>query len=143
MGTRCAIGRLNPDGTVIAVYCAKDGYPDGVGRTLHENYADQKSIDALLALGPLNSLGRSPVEPLDYQDGVRLSLSRDVLGTFRILEERCVRLPERPDLHDPFQVQSPEEFRQAARQHHLDHAYIHQEGTWHHIHGQRPRTGGS
>ena len=140
MSTRCAIGRLNHDGTVSAIFCAKDGYPEGVGQTLRENYPDDETIDALLALGPLNSLGRSPVEPLDYQDGVRISLNRDVTETFRILEERCVRLPDRPDLHQPYQASSPEDFRQAARTNHLDHAYLYRNGAWHHIHGPRQRT---
>lgn len=140
MGTRCVIGRLNPDGTVSAVYCAKDGYPNGAGRTLRENYTSDEAISALMALGPLNSLGRSPLEPLDYQDGLPLSMQEEITDAFLILEERCVRLPDRPDLHDPFQATSPEDFRRAVRRNRLDHAYLHQDGAWRHIHGPRPPT---
>lgn len=135
MGTRCAIGRLNPDGSVSAVYCARDGGPRHVGRVLEEHYADEAAVDALLALGPLNSLGSSPEKPLSYQDSVRTGLGLDFQETVRLLELHCVRFPDRPDLHDPFQAASEEGFRRAARRHHLDHAYLRRDGAWHHVHG--------
>lgn len=54
MSTRSRIGKLNPDGSILSVYCHSDGY--GVGETLKEHYTDIKKIDALLALGDISSL---------------------------------------------------------------------------------------
>ena len=135
MGTRCAIGRVNPDGSVSAVFCALDGGPDHAGRVLEHHYNDDAALDALLALGPLNSLGASPEEPLDYQDSVRTTLGMDFQDAMEMLKLRCVRFTARPDLHDPFQAASEEEFRCAVLSHHLDHAYLRRNGAWHHVHG--------
>ncbi len=57
MSTRSFIAKLNENGSVSGNYCHHDGYPDGVGKMLKENYADPDKIDALLALGSLSSLG--------------------------------------------------------------------------------------
>lgn len=57
MATRSLIARQNDDGTVTAIYCHYDGYPEGVGRTLLDNYTDPDKVDALLALGNLSALG--------------------------------------------------------------------------------------
>lgn len=57
MATRSAIGRANSDGTVTAIYCHWDGYPECVGRTLVRHYTDEDKINQLIELGDLSVLG--------------------------------------------------------------------------------------
>lgn len=57
MATRSFIGIQNPNGTVTGVYCHHDGYLDGVGKILQENYTTAEAVAALVDLGSLSSLG--------------------------------------------------------------------------------------
>lgn len=57
MSTRSMIGMQNEDGSVTAIYCHFDGYPEGVGAMLVKYYSDPAKIRELLALGNLSSLG--------------------------------------------------------------------------------------
>ena len=57
MATRSLILKRNDDGVFTGVYCHWDGYPDGVGRRLADNYGDITKIDALIDLGDLSMLG--------------------------------------------------------------------------------------
>lgn len=56
MSTRSMIGRKNPDGTVTAVYCHHDGYPEYVGNMLLQYYNSTERCNALLCLGDISSL---------------------------------------------------------------------------------------
>jgi hypothetical protein len=56
MATRSAIGMQNKDGSVTAVYCHWDGYPEHNGAILLEHYGRGRTRK-LLALGDLSSLG--------------------------------------------------------------------------------------
>ena len=58
MSTRCAIGLLRPNGTVLTIYNHHDGYPSGVGVCLLESYANEERIKALLELGSISSIGK-------------------------------------------------------------------------------------
>jgi len=60
MGTRSAIGKFNPNGTMTLIYCHWDGYPSYNGRILNEHYKTLEDVDKLLALGDLSSLGAYP-----------------------------------------------------------------------------------
>ena len=55
MSTRSAIGYMRNDGTVRAVYVHWDGYLNGVGKTLIENY-DLIGVNDLLDLGNISAL---------------------------------------------------------------------------------------
>ncbi|WP_152598142.1 hypothetical protein [Bifidobacterium cuniculi] len=55
------IGIEYADGTIRSVYCHNDGYPEGVGRILVENYKTVERVEAVMKLGALSSLGREPV----------------------------------------------------------------------------------
>lgn len=57
MATRSNIGILNEDGTITAIYCHWDGYPEGVGLTLVNHYQDEDKVRELLSLGSLSILG--------------------------------------------------------------------------------------
>jgi hypothetical protein len=57
MSTRSLIGRQKADGTVEYVYCHYDGYVTGVGAMLLAHWTDPASVEELLSLGDLSSLG--------------------------------------------------------------------------------------
>ena len=57
MSTRCRIGLELPDGKIKSIYCHHDGYPEGVGKMLIENYNDYQKIVDLLELGDISTLG--------------------------------------------------------------------------------------
>lgn len=50
MATRSLIGKVQDDGTIKAIYCHYDGYPECVGMRLREKYRDQ-AVDELLDPG--------------------------------------------------------------------------------------------
>lgn len=56
MSTHSMIGQLQPGGTVRAIYCHADGYPEDVGATLAAHYATGARVAALLDLGNLSQL---------------------------------------------------------------------------------------
>lgn len=57
MATRSFIGKLLKDGSITGIYCHHDGYPEGVGSVLQENYTDLGKLDQLLQLGSISTLG--------------------------------------------------------------------------------------
>ena len=84
MATRSRIAIEKQDGTVDSIYCHFDGYIDGVGKTLFENYSDREKVEKLIELGDLSSLG-SQIEPdstkphtfNNPQDDVTVAYHRD------------------------------------------------------------------
>lgn len=68
MATRSLIARQNDDGTVTAIYCHYDGYPEGVGRTLYTYWTDPAKVDALMDLGNLSVLGAEIGERHDFHE---------------------------------------------------------------------------
>lgn len=60
MSTRASIAMIQSDGTIRAIYNHWDGYPEGVGKILIENYTTPALITKLLDLGDISSLGASP-----------------------------------------------------------------------------------
>ena len=59
MGTRSTIGVLNTDGSVTAVYCHWDGYPEHNGKILMENYTTEEKVRELIGLGSISSANLS------------------------------------------------------------------------------------
>jgi hypothetical protein len=57
MATRSTIGVLNTDGSVTAVYCHWDGYPEHNGKILNENYTTEEKVRELIGFGSISSLG--------------------------------------------------------------------------------------
>lgn len=68
MGTRSLIGRQNADGSVTAIYCHNDGYPEHNGEILVNNYNTATKVDQLLDLGDLSILGSEIGEKHDFHD---------------------------------------------------------------------------
>lgn len=56
MSTRSRISKVDVDGYIRSIYCHFDGYIDGVGKTLIDNYNTVNSIDKLFELGDLSAL---------------------------------------------------------------------------------------
>ena len=56
MATRSAIAIRHGD-RIKAVSCHWDGYPDGVGAILQENYLDSVKLSKLISMGDISSLG--------------------------------------------------------------------------------------
>lgn len=80
MATRSRIGIKRPDGTVKSIYCHFDGYPEGVGKVLLENYQSEEKITQLISLGDLSSLGAEIGEKTDFmnpKDGQCVAYMRD------------------------------------------------------------------
>lgn len=69
MSTRCMIGVMDKEGYITAVYCHHDGYPQGVGRTLLENYNREKILE-VIKCGPLDALGSTKENCLFYDEDV-------------------------------------------------------------------------
>lgn len=57
MGTRSMIGKTNKDGTITAIYCHWDGYPEHNGQILKNFYKKESKVNKLMKLGNLSSLG--------------------------------------------------------------------------------------
>lgn len=56
MATRSKIAIENADGTVTAIYCHWDGYPEGNGMILAEHYRHREKVQQLIDLGSISSL---------------------------------------------------------------------------------------
>ena len=56
MATRSRIGLMLEDGTIKHSYCHFDGYPDGVGSILVQNYNTRDKIKELLSFGDMSYL---------------------------------------------------------------------------------------
>ena len=65
MATRSNIALL-VDGAYLTIYCHWDGYPDGVGQTLHDHYKTFDQVQNLILLGNLSSLGPTLGEKHDF-----------------------------------------------------------------------------
>lgn len=59
MATRSIIAVKNTNDTYDAIYCHWDGHPDGVGKTLRDNYRTCLLAHELIGRGDLSSLGPS------------------------------------------------------------------------------------
>ena len=67
MATRSSIAYKTQRG-VTAIYSHWDGYPEGVGRILHENYQAAYKIGKLVQMGDVSSLGAEIGKKQDFDD---------------------------------------------------------------------------
>jgi hypothetical protein len=82
MATRSRIGVMLDDGSVKQVYCHFDGYVEGVGLTLVENYDTLEKAKTLISFGDMSYLRPeiSTAEPHSFEkpvDGVTVFYGRD------------------------------------------------------------------
>ena len=122
MATSSAIGVKQADGGVMAVCCHWDGYPEHVGRILHEFYGGETKAKRLLSLGSLSSLGESMTPP----PGVRHSLERPARGVTVAFHR-----DGGDDLHKPVQFKDTEDYRLNAQPRFMaDYVYLLDSGVW-------------
>ena len=57
MATRSLIGVQQQDGTVKAIYCHWDGYPEGVGLMLETFYGNPDDANKLIEMGNMSVIG--------------------------------------------------------------------------------------
>ena len=98
MSTNSTITALTSDGKVKSIYCHSDGYVDGVGMMLAENYTDQEKVDALMDLGDLSVLDKSIECPKGHSFNSRVYGYTVAYGRDR--GERGVEASEYPSLED-------------------------------------------
>lgn len=87
MSTRSNIAIENLDGTVRAIYCHHDGYPEGVGATLATYYRTEEQIEELLALGNLSALEQTPVECDAYGSDDEIATTYENRAAFAKMSE--------------------------------------------------------
>lgn len=63
MSTRSLIGKLNPDGSVITIYCHWDGYPESQLPILVPCYSNEEKLNELMSLGSISYLEDNPNPP--------------------------------------------------------------------------------
>jgi hypothetical protein len=104
MSTRSHIGIKDSRG-ITGVYCHFDGYPEGVGKTLLENYDTENKVKALIAEGDMSSLGATLEECNFYKEG--------------------------PDT-DPYTIPDCEDVREKYYQagKWMDYSYLFEDGEW-------------
>lgn len=66
MSTRSLIGIVKKDGSIQSIYCHHDGYFEGVGKVLTEDYKDPEKVEALIELGDISSLGETLESTVAY-----------------------------------------------------------------------------
>lgn len=66
MGTRSGIAIEIEPGKVINAYIHWDGYPEGVGATLAENYTRREEAESLIAKGDMSTLGATEADTAFY-----------------------------------------------------------------------------
>ena len=71
MGTRSSIAIKNADGTIESIYARWDGYLEGNGVILLENYTTEEKVRQLLALGNVSSLDNDIGEKHDFNQSVK------------------------------------------------------------------------
>ena len=120
MSTRCAIGIKKNDSLngIKWIYCHWDGYiVDGVGSTLYKNYKDEKTVDELISLGDLSTLGKLPIA--DAKAWTELD-NDDYEG--------CRAYFNRPGLEEPKEIHrcDYEKFKDLS----YDYKYLFDNGKW-------------
>lgn len=66
MSTRSAIGIVNSDNTITAIYCHWAGNPAHNGKILVNHYSDETKVRELISIGDLSSLGEVVGEKTDF-----------------------------------------------------------------------------
>jgi hypothetical protein len=106
------------DGKIRWIYSHFDGYPEGVGKTLNEHYADPERIAELIALGSVSILGPEIGEKHDFDEHPRVH------------KDWC--LFYRRDRGEPWDHVKPEvDSREAfTRQDGICYLYLHDGNEW-------------
>ena len=71
MGSRAYIAKIERDGTGEFLYLGHGCYPDDAGRILLEHYSEESSIETLMALGCVSTLGENVKDSIFYHRDYR------------------------------------------------------------------------
>lgn len=75
MATRSLIGKYTNNNTTWKyIYCHWDGYPENNGKLLIDNYTDIDTVNKLLDLGDIASLGKLP-EKIEGNDETDITIA--------------------------------------------------------------------
>ena len=66
MSTRSLIAVKKEDKSYDAIYCHFDGYPEGVGAMLLENYNTKELVEKLISNGDMSSIGETTEKCVFY-----------------------------------------------------------------------------
>lgn len=118
MSTRSRIGIEDHNGRVRSIYCHWDGYPEGVGKTLLEHYADPSKIEELIKLGSISVLDAEIGEKQDFD-----ARNRDANWTLAYHRDRG----------EPLEVKrsnSAETYHRLATKGWEEYTYLFRQGVW-------------
>ena len=83
MSTRSNIAIQKPDGTILSIYVHSDGYPDGVGQCLIDNYKTYISAEKLFRYGDASYLG---------SNAQRVRFLSHETGNASLIKRTCIKL---------------------------------------------------
>ena len=121
MATRSFIGKLLPDGTIRAIYCHSDGYPEWNGAMLVHYYSTHERIDALLDLGDISCLETSIEKPAGHTFG-------DSIEGYTVASSRD--RGEKGQDNKSVNFHSDTSFRRSANNCDAQYAYLWKDGEW-------------
>ena len=136
MATRSNIGILNEDGTITAIYCHWDGYPEGVGLTLVNHYPDEDKVRHLISLGSISVLGEEVEPPVPITDDIDNNRVRGILERFEPPLEHTFDSPL-PGITIAYHRDRGEQFEQTSfaseygyNSGWIDYNYLFKNGEW-------------
>ena len=134
MSTRAAIGMRLPDGTIKAVYCHNDGYPDWTGAILGGWYKNPERVKQLLDLGSLSILGKK-LKPEPRAPHTFSAPQKDVTIAYHRDRNDPLRPGEAYATTEEYEAKAPEDFG-------ASYLYLFEGGVWsfYDIYGERQWT---
>jgi hypothetical protein len=88
MATRSVIAVKNENESFDAIYCHFDGYPEGVGQTLKDNYNSEELARSLIAKGSLSTLEKD-LESSSFYTSRGEKLQKYNEESFKDLKKLC------------------------------------------------------
>ena len=124
MSTRSVIGLQLDNNKYKTIYCHNDGYLNGVGKKLINNYKSKEDVEKLLELGDLSSLGNIPVsDPSQWDLDMWISdLSKDELSN------KCVSYRDRGD--KDIEPKTSTSLKDIIEKYDAEFIYIFKDGRW-------------
>jgi len=123
MSTSGFVGKLCFDGSVRAIYVHHDSYLSGIGRILLDNYKTTETVDKLLDLGDLSSLGEEPYSDPDmWNDNKRMNIFN---------YSGCLSYKDRGEEDvDATWFNSVKEYLDSAKHIWIEYCYLFKDGEW-------------
>jgi len=81
MATRSFIGKVQEDGTIQALYCHYDGYPENTGIMLVKHYNNPEQVDELLSKSDLRGI-YGPIQDVEELSDGEAAKEFDSIGGY-------------------------------------------------------------